>query len=173
MELTFGFLYLWFLIGTVAVTSNPSPQFGILGIVLVSTVGCSVLALLGYIIFAMILFFIYVGGMLVVFAYTAALAADPFPESWSEVTVFEYMVYLCLGVVVGLMYATPVIIEYSTAAWSAAKEFSVSQVDWSGLATLFAEGGLLLFVCGWNLLLALFVVLELVRGLSRGAMRVP
>lgn len=43
--------------------------------------------------------------------------------------------------------------------------------DFSGAALLYSDGVGLLLVGGWGLLLTLFVVLELVRGLSRGAIR--
>lgn len=43
--------------------------------------------------------------------------------------------------------------------------------DFSGVAVLYSEGVGLLLIGGWGLLLTLFVVLELVRGLSRGAIR--
>lgn len=40
-----------------------------------------------------------------------------------------------------------------------------------GVAMLFSSGGLMLIIGGYGLLLTLFVVLELTRGLSRGALR--
>lgn len=36
---------------------------------------------------------------------------------------------------------------------------------------MYSSGGLVLMLCGWGLLLALFVVMELIRGPSRGALR--
>lgn len=43
--------------------------------------------------------------------------------------------------------------------------------DVSGVSLIYSVGGGMLIVCGWILLLCLFVVLELTRGLSRGALR--
>jgi len=54
-------------------------------------VGCGVLVEYGSSFLALILFLIYLGGMLVVFAYSAALAAEPYPESWVNPTVVGYM----------------------------------------------------------------------------------
>lgn len=51
------------------------------------------------------------------------------------------------------------------------KEFFMVRGDASGIALIYSFGGGLLVVCGWVLLLTLFVVLELTRGLSRGALR--
>lgn len=49
---------------------------------------------------------------------------------------------------------------------------SVVRVDLSGVSLLYYLGGWGLLICGWALLLALFVVLELTRGLVRGGLRV-
>ena len=68
-------------LGLVAVASNPSPYFAALGLVVVAGFGCGVLAGHGGSFLSLVLFLIYLGGMLVVFAYSAALAAEPFPES--------------------------------------------------------------------------------------------
>lgn len=45
------------------------------------------------------------------------------------------------------------------------------RLDFSGVAMFYSCGVGMFLVAGWGLLLTLFVVLELVRGLSRGAIR--
>jgi len=73
-------LSLGLVLGLAAVASNPSPYFAALGLVMVAGIGCGVLAGHGGSFLSLILFLIYLGGMLVVFAYSAALAAEPYPE---------------------------------------------------------------------------------------------
>lgn len=51
------------------------------------------------------------------------------------------------------------------------KEFFLVRGDISGISLMYSAGGGMLVVCAWVLLLCLFVVLELTRGLSRGALR--
>lgn len=51
-------------------------------------------------------------------------------------------------------------------------EFCVLRGDTSGVALVYSVGGGVLVVCAWVLLLTLFVVLELSRGLGRGVLRV-
>ena len=82
-------------VGLVAVASNPSPYFAVLGLVIVSGMGCGVLLSYGGSFLSLVLFLIYLGGMLVVFAYSAALAAEPYPEGWLSGSVALYMlIYL-------------------------------------------------------------------------------
>lgn len=92
-------------IGMVGVASNPSPQFGALGLLVVSVFGCLALAAMGGTFLSIIVILIYSGGILVVFAYSAALAAVPFPEGWGDWSVggrclFYIFVVLCVAAVI-------------------------------------------------------------------------
>lgn len=51
------------------------------------------------------------------------------------------------------------------------EELSVIRGDIEGVALIYSGGGGMLFLGAWVLLLTLFVVLELTRGSSRGALR--
>nr|YP_008593780.1 NADH dehydrogenase subunit 6 [Epinephelus merra]BAN83176.1 NADH dehydrogenase subunit 6 [Epinephelus merra] len=164
------FLICW-IVGAIAVASNPSPFFGALGLVAVAGVGCGVLVEFGSPFLALILFLIYLGGMLVVFAYSAALAAEPYPESWVDSTVLIYMACYTVGVVV---VSSKFWHEWVGGLSGSADEwgpFTVMRADHDGVAVMYSEGGWMLIVGAGVLLLTLFVVLELTRGLSRGTLR--
>nr|YP_010119550.1 NADH dehydrogenase subunit 6 [Luciobarbus brachycephalus]QAX27920.1 NADH dehydrogenase subunit 6 [Luciobarbus capito]QAX27933.1 NADH dehydrogenase subunit 6 [Luciobarbus capito]QRB73722.1 NADH dehydrogenase subunit 6 [Luciobarbus brachycephalus]WSP03250.1 NADH dehydrogenase subunit 6 [Luciobarbus brachycephalus] len=168
----FMFLLLMALIvGLVAVASNPTPYFAALGLVVAAGVGCGVLVCHGGSFLSLVLFLIYLGGMLVVFAYSAALAAEPFPEAWGSRSVLFYvMVYLLgVGLVAGLFWGGWY--EGSWVAVDGLKEFSILRGDIGGVAVMYSSGGGMLVICAWVLLLTLLVVLELTRGLSRGTLR--
>ena len=85
-------------LGLVAVASNPSPYFAALGLVVVAGLGCGVLVGHGGSFLSLVLFLIYLGGMLVVFAYSAALAAEPYPESWGSRPVAVSIIVYAAGV---------------------------------------------------------------------------
>nr|YP_005089220.1 NADH dehydrogenase subunit 6 [Tenualosa thibaudeaui]BAL43867.1 NADH dehydrogenase subunit 6 [Tenualosa thibaudeaui] len=168
-----GVVFFVFILGMVGVASNPAPYFGAFGLVLSSGAGCAILAMFGLPFLALTLFLIYLGGMLVVFGYSAALAADPHPESWGDHSVFEYAVFYLGLAVLGFLYFGLGAHEYSTGALSSVKDFLVIRADVAGVAMLYSSGGMMMLFCVWVLLLALFVVLELTRGLCRGALRTP
>nr|BDA81231.1 NADH dehydrogenase subunit 6 [Rhinogobius tandikan]BDA81244.1 NADH dehydrogenase subunit 6 [Rhinogobius tandikan]BDA81257.1 NADH dehydrogenase subunit 6 [Rhinogobius tandikan]BDA81270.1 NADH dehydrogenase subunit 6 [Rhinogobius tandikan] len=158
-------------LGLMVVASNPSPYFGALGLVVVSGMGCGVLVGHGAPFLSLILFLIYLGGMLVVFAYSAALAAEPYPEtlgSWS--VAFNFGVYL-VGAVLGASFFWE---GWHGGLWMTVDELaelSFARADVGGVALMYSSGGLMLVLSGWVLLLTLFVVLEVCRGASRGALR--
>nr|YP_005982.1 NADH dehydrogenase subunit 6 [Masturus lanceolatus]BAD14286.1 NADH dehydrogenase subunit 6 [Masturus lanceolatus] len=166
------FLFLFGLVlGLVAVASNPSPYFAALGLVVVAGLGCGVLVGHGGSFLSLVLFLIYLGGMLVVFAYSAALAAEPYPESWGSRPVVALMfVYTVIVVLVSGMFWGGWY-EFSWLSADELGEFSVSRGDIGGVALMYSLGGGMLVIGAWVLLLTLFVVLELTRGLSRGALR--
>lgn len=85
-------------LGLAAVAANPSPYFAALGLVVVAGIGCGVLVGNGGPFLSLILFLIYLGGMLVVFAYSAALAAEPYPEGWFSGPVALYIGLYVVGV---------------------------------------------------------------------------
>nr|WNH22789.1 NADH dehydrogenase subunit 6 [Yarrella blackfordi] len=158
-------------LGLVGVASNPAPYFAALGLVVAAGAGCGVLVGYGGSFLSLVLFLIYLGGMLVVFAYSAALAAEPFPESWGDRSVAGYVVGYLAGVVVvaGCFWG-----GWHESSWVVVdefKEFCVLRGDTSGVALMYSSGGEMLVVSAWVLLLTLFVVLELTRGLGRGTLR--
>nr|YP_004347585.1 NADH dehydrogenase subunit 6 [Sphoeroides testudineus]BAK09780.1 NADH dehydrogenase subunit 6 [Sphoeroides testudineus] len=171
MTYVMSLFLLGLVLGLVAVASNPSPYFGALSLVVVAGFGCGVLIWHGGSFLSLVLFLIYLGGMLVVFAYSAALAAEPYPEalgSWP--VMISMMMYSGVVVLVFVMFF---------GGWGEYSWVVVDELDWhavlrgdvDGVALMYSYGGGMLMVGAWVLLLTLFVVLELTRGLSRGALR--
>nr|YP_009672852.1 NADH dehydrogenase subunit 6 [Craterocephalus stramineus]QDE53160.1 NADH dehydrogenase subunit 6 [Craterocephalus stramineus] len=164
-------LLLGLVIGLAAVASNPSPYFAALGLVVVAGMGCGVLVEHGGSFLSLILFLIYLGGMLVVFAYSAALAAEPYPEGWGNWRVLGAMLLYLLGVIAASFVFCGGWYEGSWITADEMTEFAMFRADIGGVAVMYSAGGGLLILAALALLLTLFVVLELTRGLNRGALR--
>nr|YP_009129508.1 NADH dehydrogenase subunit 6 [Hemitriakis japanica]AIC07006.1 NADH dehydrogenase subunit 6 [Hemitriakis japanica] len=160
------------ILGLMGVASNPSPYYAALGLVVAAGVGCGLLVGHGGSFMSLILFLIYLGGMLVVFAYTAALAAEPYPEAWGDWSVMLYVGFYLLGLFAAGKYF---LVKGWGLHWAGVEEMSgldMMRGDFWGVALLYSNGGWMLVLGGWVLLLTLYVVLELTRGLSWGALRV-
>nr|YP_009629989.1 NADH dehydrogenase subunit 6 [Culicicapa ceylonensis]QBO26185.1 NADH dehydrogenase subunit 6 [Culicicapa ceylonensis] len=164
------FLGLCFVLGGLAVASNPSPYYGVVGLVVASVAGCGWLVSLGVSFVSLALVMVYLGGMLVVFVYSVSLAADPYPKAWADWGVVGYGLGMGLVIGVGVVMwgAFGSLVDEGTVNNAG---FSFVRSDFSGVAMFYSWGAGLFLIGGWGLLLTLFVVLELVRGLSRGAIR--
>nr|BCD55907.1 NADH dehydrogenase subunit 6 [Sittiparus varius namiyei] len=164
------FLGLCFVLGGLAVASNPSPYYGVVGLVLASIAGCGWLVSLGVSFVSLVLVMVYLGGMLVVFVYSVSLAADPYPEAWADWSVVGYGIGMSLVVGVGVALGGGFGVVVDAGTVNNVGLMSVRS-DFVGVAAFYSRGVGFFLVGGWGLLLTLFVVLELVRGLSRGAIR--
>nr|WAB70110.1 NADH dehydrogenase subunit 6 [Osteocephalus leprieurii] len=151
--------------GLLAVASNPSPYYAALGLVVSAGAGCLILMSGGASFLSLVLFLVYLGGMMVVFAYSAALVAEPYPEAWGSVGVIYYLVgYLVL---LGFWW----VIGKKLGGVYEVRGAEISLIDWLGISIMFSCGGGLLLIIGWALLLTLFGVLEVVRGRYSGVLR--
>nr|AVK94086.1 NADH dehydrogenase subunit 6 [Sus scrofa cristatus]AVK94099.1 NADH dehydrogenase subunit 6 [Sus scrofa cristatus] len=162
-----------FVIGFVGFSSKPSPIYGGLGLIVSGGVGCGIVLNFGGSFFSLMVFLIYLGGMLVVFGYTTAMATEMYPEVWvSNKTVFGAFVS-------GLM------MEFCM-VYYALKEEEVEIIfkfnglgDWviydtgdsgffseeaMGIAALYSYGTWLVIVTGWSLLIGVVVIMEITRG---------
>lgn len=71
-----------FVIGFVGFSSKPSPIYGGVGLIVSGGVGCGIVVSFGGSFLGLIVFLIYLGGILVVFGYTTAIATEQYPEAW-------------------------------------------------------------------------------------------
>nr|WML69035.1 NADH dehydrogenase subunit 6 [Amazona leucocephala]WML69048.1 NADH dehydrogenase subunit 6 [Amazona leucocephala]WML69061.1 NADH dehydrogenase subunit 6 [Amazona leucocephala]WML69074.1 NADH dehydrogenase subunit 6 [Amazona leucocephala]WML69087.1 NADH dehydrogenase subunit 6 [Amazona leucocephala] len=164
------FLGVGLVLAALLVASNPSPYYGVVGLVFGSVVGCGWLMSLGVSFVSLVLFMVYLGGMLVVFVYSVSLAADPFPQVWGG--------WYTVGCVLGLVFVVGVglvVWGWGGGGLGAGVVDNMGmffgRLDFNGVALFYSYGVGMFLVAGWGLLLTLFVVLELVRGLSRGTIR--
>lgn len=67
--------------GFVGFSSKPSPIYGGLVLIFSGAVGCAIILYFGGSYIGLMVFLIYLGGMIVVFGYTAAIAIDEYPET--------------------------------------------------------------------------------------------
>nr|QOJ44783.1 NADH dehydrogenase subunit 6 [Allobates granti] len=152
-------------VGLLGVASNPSPFYAALGLVCSAGAGCLILMGGGVSFLSLVLLLVYLGGMMVVFAYSAALVAEPYPEAWGNMEVVVYLMsYLFL--IVGWW-----VVGVGGGEVKACGGGEIYVKDWFGVSMLYTSGGGLLLVGGWALLLTLFGVLEVVRGHYSGVLR--
>nr|AYW03923.1 NADH dehydrogenase subunit 6 [Anomaloglossus sp. 'Acari'] len=159
------FLEVWLVGSLLGVASNPSPFYAALGLVSSAGAGCLILIWGGISFLSLVLFLVYLGGMMVVFAYSAALVAEPYPEAWGSVGVLSYLTGY--AILVSIWWAV------GGSEWEVVGKNNevVYGGEWFGVSVMYSWGGMLMVIGGWALLLTLFAVLEVVRGHYGGSLR--
>nr|WKT09999.1 NADH dehydrogenase subunit 6 [Ptychadena cooperi]WKT10012.1 NADH dehydrogenase subunit 6 [Ptychadena cooperi]WKT10025.1 NADH dehydrogenase subunit 6 [Ptychadena cooperi]WKT10038.1 NADH dehydrogenase subunit 6 [Ptychadena cooperi]WKT10051.1 NADH dehydrogenase subunit 6 [Ptychadena cooperi] len=154
------------IVGILGVASNPSPYYAALSLVLGAGAGCFLMIKGGVTFLSLVLFLIYLGGMMVVFAYCTALVAEPYPEAWGNLGVFVYLAFYVALLIWSSMHGLfgEEMLNFSVGGM-------VGFSDLWGVANLYLGGGWFLLGVGWGLLLCLFVVLEVVAGHKTGALK--
>nr|URW97166.1 NADH dehydrogenase subunit 6 [Crocidura foetida doriae] len=164
-----------FVISFVGFSSKPSPIYGGVGLIISGGIGCGIVLNYGGSFLGLMVFLIYLGGMLVVFGYTTAMAMEEYPEVWSSnTTVF---LTLIMGVVGELL-----LIVYTTLEEDIKLEIVLNfhgEGDWylydtgdtgffseepMSIAALYSYGFWLVIVSGWSLVTCIVVVMEITRG---------
>nr|YP_086904.1 NADH dehydrogenase subunit 6 [Bipes tridactylus]AAT08553.1 NADH dehydrogenase subunit 6 [Bipes tridactylus] len=157
-----------FLMAIVGVAINPLPHFATGALAVAAVFGAAVLVWCGGLFLPVVLLLIYLGGMLVVFAYAIALVPGERAEQYggwgSWVWVFV------------LLFAGFCLVEWlfggNVSNFGGGASMLRPQVDMCGVGGLYSFGVLWLLVCGVCLFICLFVVLWLSLGGERGAIRV-
>nr|QIJ99531.1 NADH dehydrogenase subunit 6 [Ochotona thibetana] len=162
-----------FVAGFVGFSSKPSPIYGGLCLIVSGGVGCGIILSYGASFLGLMMFLVYLGGMLVVFGYTTAMATEEYPESWgSNVVVLGtlvaglvmelFLVGLFMGD--GLMGWELGLKGCESLGMFVGEEGSYVREDSMGVAALYGGGGWLMLLAGWMLFVSIFVVIEITRG---------
>nr|ALR68866.1 NADH dehydrogenase subunit 6 [Colobus angolensis palliatus] len=160
--------------GFVGFSSKPSPIYGGLALVISGVAGCIIILNCGGTYMGLMMFLIYLGGMMVVFGYTIAMAIEEYPEAWGSG--FEVLGSLLVGLAmeVGLVLW---VLEYdelvvvvslnNMGGWVIfeGEGSGLIREDSIGAGALYDYGRWLVVVTGWTLFVGVYIVIEITRGI--------
>nr|USQ66638.1 NADH dehydrogenase subunit 6 [Chingawaemys sp. LAV1667] len=164
-------LSLLFLTGCLGLALKPSPIYGGLGLVISGFVGCLMVLGFGGSFLGLLVFLIYLGGMLVVFGYTTAMATEEYPETWgSSWLIFGFLI-------VGLL--TELLFVWMFDYWNEVELVNLDSLsDWMmyeiddvgvmleggiGVAAMYSCATWMMVVAGWSLFAGIFIIIEITR----------
>nr|WIA65434.1 NADH dehydrogenase subunit 6 [Dremomys rufigenis belfieldi]WIA65447.1 NADH dehydrogenase subunit 6 [Dremomys rufigenis belfieldi] len=166
-------LSMLFVLGFVGFSSKPSPIYGGLGLIISGGIGCGIVLYFGGSFLGLMVFLIYLGGMLVVFGYTTAMATEEYPETWGSGVVvggallLGFLVEMLIVLLSVLYDEVEVVIEFNNLEeWVMfdGDELGLIREDSMGVAALYSYGSWLMVVAGWSLFVSIFIVIEITRG---------
>nr|ARN58902.1 NADH dehydrogenase subunit 6 [Platygonus compressus]ARN58914.1 NADH dehydrogenase subunit 6 [Platygonus compressus]ARN58926.1 NADH dehydrogenase subunit 6 [Platygonus compressus]ARN58951.1 NADH dehydrogenase subunit 6 [Platygonus compressus]ARN58964.1 NADH dehydrogenase subunit 6 [Platygonus compressus] len=162
-----------FVISFVGFSSKPSPIYGGLGLIVGGGVGCGIVLNFGGSFLGLMVFLIYLGGMLVVFGYTTAMATDMYPEVWvsNKVVLGAFvtglMMEFCMVYYVLKEEEVEIVFEFNGLGdWVIydTGDSGFFSEEAMGIAALYSYGTWLVIVTGWSLLIGVVVIMEITRG---------
>nr|YP_010455541.1 NADH dehydrogenase subunit 6 [Choeroniscus minor]UUA63172.1 NADH dehydrogenase subunit 6 [Choeroniscus minor] len=162
-----------FVLSFVGFSSKPSPIYGGLGLIVSGGAGCGIVMNFDGSFLGLMVFLIYLGGMLVVFGYTTAMATDQYPEVWvsNKTVLWAFVVGMIMEFV--LVFSVlkekelEVVFEFNGLGdWVMLDEEGLDPISGEviGIASLYSYGGWLVVITGWSLLIAVVVIMEVTRG---------
>nr|YP_009906156.1 NADH dehydrogenase subunit 6 [Myotis septentrionalis]ATO90502.1 NADH dehydrogenase subunit 6 [Myotis septentrionalis]QLH57555.1 NADH dehydrogenase subunit 6 [Myotis septentrionalis] len=162
-----------FVVGFVGFSSKPSPIYGGVGLIVSGGVGCGIVVNFNGSFLGLMVFLIYLGGMLVVFGYTTAMATEQYPEAWVSnlVLLGSFIIGLLMEFLLVLYVLVgeklEVVFEFNEVGDWAIYDVGDSGVfskESMGVAALYSYGNWLVVVTGWSLLIGVVIILEITRG---------
>nr|YP_010166403.1 NADH dehydrogenase subunit 6 [Lasiopodomys brandtii]QJF47681.1 NADH dehydrogenase subunit 6 [Lasiopodomys brandtii]QRV60503.1 NADH dehydrogenase subunit 6 [Lasiopodomys brandtii]QRV60516.1 NADH dehydrogenase subunit 6 [Lasiopodomys brandtii]QRV60529.1 NADH dehydrogenase subunit 6 [Lasiopodomys brandtii]QYK91886.1 NADH dehydrogenase subunit 6 [Lasiopodomys brandtii] len=159
-------------LGCLGASLKPSPIYGGLCLIVSGCSGC--LAVLGFggSFLGLMVFLIYLGGMLVVFGYTTAMSAEDYPEalvsSWLTIGILFMSVFMEVSVVLVSDYyeGVGVLMEFnSMGGWEVYDADGLGYFgEGGGVAALYSCSAWLMVVSGWTLFMGVLIIIEITRG---------
>nr|QHB77869.1 NADH dehydrogenase subunit 6 [Hylomyscus walterverheyeni]QHB77917.1 NADH dehydrogenase subunit 6 [Hylomyscus walterverheyeni] len=164
-------LSLLFLAGCIGLALKPSPIYGGLGLIISGFVGCLIILGFGGSFLGLLVFLIYLGGMMVVFGYTTAMATEEYPETWgSSWLIFGFLV---IGILVELFFMWMVDYwnEVELVNFDGLSDWMMYEVDdigvmlegGVGVASMYSCVTWMMVVAGWSLFTGIFIIIEITR----------
>nr|AVW85946.1 NADH dehydrogenase subunit 6 [Ailuropoda melanoleuca] len=162
-----------FVVSFAGFSSKPSPIYGGLVLIVSGGVGCGIVLSFGGSFLGLMVFLIYLGGMLVVFGYTTAMATEQYPEVWlSNKAVLGTFIVGLLSELLAVCYIlkddeAEVVFKFNGMGdWVIydTGDSGFFSEEAMGIAALYSYGTWLIIVTGWSLFIGVLVIMEVTRG---------
>lgn len=164
-------LSLLFLTGCLGLALKPSPIYGGFGLIMSGFVGCLMVLGFGGSFLGLMVFLIYLGGIMVVFGYTTAMATEEYPETWgSNWFVFGFLI---VGVLIEMFFVY--LLDYyngeEVVNFDSLGDWLIYEIDdvgvilegGIGVAAIYSCATWIMVVAGWSLFAGIFIIIEITR----------
>nr|YP_009114599.1 NADH dehydrogenase subunit 6 [Stichophanes ningshaanensis]AIH00216.1 NADH dehydrogenase subunit 6 [Stichophanes ningshaanensis] len=164
MNYLFGVILVFVVFGVVALGVTSVPYQGVVALMGVSFFCCIFMVVLGRTFAALVMYIVYLGGLVVVFGYCVSVEkdeADVFKVGGFKYVVIFVGVILLWWVLVG---GTSGLLVYT--GWE-----NLACLEVNGGAVFYFDGGAGLMMCSWGLLVVLFSILVILSWSRLGGLR--
>nr|BAF96963.1 NADH dehydrogenase subunit 6 [Mammuthus primigenius] len=161
-----------YVVGFIGFSSKPSPDYGGMSLIVSGGLGCGIIMSSGGSFLGLVVFLVYLGGMMVVFGYTIAMATEEYPETWGSnvVVLSAFLVGLLMEIfmIVWLFTGEHELVGFYFGGLEdlvvlGEGSFGYVREDYSGGASLYSYGFWFLAMAGWMLFVSIFIAIEVTR----------
>nr|USQ66443.1 NADH dehydrogenase subunit 6 [Colomys lumumbai] len=160
-----------FLGGCLGLALKPSPIYGGLGLIISGFVGCFMILGFGGSFLGLLVFLIYLGGMLVVFGYTTAMATEEYPEAWSSSWLFfsffitGFLMEMFFIWLIDSLGMVEIVDLDGLSDWMMYEIDDVGVIleGGVGVAAMYSCATWVMVVAGWALFAGIFIIIEITR----------
>nr|YP_010029196.1 NADH dehydrogenase subunit 6 [Thamnomys kempi]QOU10163.1 NADH dehydrogenase subunit 6 [Thamnomys kempi] len=164
-------LSLLFLTGCLGLALKPSPIYGGFGLIISGFMGCLMVLGVGGSFLGLMVFLIYLGGMMVVFGYTTAMATEEYPETWSSNWLIFGFLVVGFFMELFLVYVFDNYGEGGLVDLDGMGGWMIYEVDdvgmmlegGIGVAVMYSCAAWMMVVAGWSLFACIFIIIEITR----------
>nr|YP_010173897.1 NADH dehydrogenase subunit 6 [Pareas stanleyi]QSJ54563.1 NADH dehydrogenase subunit 6 [Pareas stanleyi] len=160
------FIVVFVVLSVVVLGVAVAPHHGVIALMSVSFFCCTLMVVLGRTFTALVMYIVYLGGLVVVFSYCVSV------EKGSGVEGTGGLKYPALVLGVGLVVCLWVICVYGGGGGLVLSEWEdYACLEAGGYGVFYFKGGAGLLVCSWGLIVALFSVLVVLSWSRLGGFR--
>lgn len=157
--------------GCLGLALKPSPIYGGLGLIVSGFIGCLMVLGFGGSFLGLIVFLIYLGGMLVVFGYTTAIATEEYPETWGSNWLILGFLILGMFLEAFVIYIIDFYNEIELINLDGLGDWLIYEIDdvgimlegGIGVAAIYSCATWMMVVAGWSLFAGIFIIIEITR----------
>nr|YP_009257690.1 NADH dehydrogenase subunit 6 [Mus famulus]ANH55473.1 NADH dehydrogenase subunit 6 [Mus famulus] len=160
-----------FSLGCLGLALKPSPIYGGLGLIISGFIGCLMVLGFGGSFLGLMVFLIYLGGMLVVFGYTTAMATEEYPETWGSNWLILGFLILGMFLEAFVIYMIDFYNEIELINLDGLGDWLMYEIDdvgimlegGIGVAAMYSCATWMMVVAGWSLFAGIFIIIEITR----------
>nr|YP_009254179.1 NADH dehydrogenase subunit 6 [Rhabdophis tigrinus]ANC62865.1 NADH dehydrogenase subunit 6 [Rhabdophis tigrinus] len=167
MNYFFGLVLLFIVFGVLALSVSFVPYHGVISLMVVSFFCCVCMVILGRTFAALMMYIVYLGGLVVVFGY--CVSVEKGETDVYKVTGVKYLIIFLLVLFVVFLLVVNVGVVNGLLVYLNCEDLVCLEVN--GGAVFYFGGGAGLIVCSWGLLVVLFSILVILSWSRLGGLR--
>nr|CAL37045.1 NADH dehydrogenase subunit 6 [Eunectes notaeus] len=164
----FCMIMMFMVVGAVILSMTLVSYYGVISLMGFVFLSCIFMSVMGRTFIALVMYIVYLGGLIVVFGYCISVEKDMGDVYKATMSKFFTYLFVCVGVMVYLWVV--VFIGFGSFIVELDQDCFVP-IGVNGFGVFYSDGGFGLMICSWGLFITLFSILVILSWHRRGGLR--